>query len=100
MNPRLLNPLRWRRSLLFFVLFLVLALWFSFFDTYSIRTRVQLAKEKEELIKETEQLQSETAAYQEMLEELNTNPEMLERIAREEYGMRKPGETIYRIQEK
>ncbi|MDG5766840.1 septum formation initiator family protein [Balneolales bacterium ANBcel1] len=99
MNFRFLNPLRWRRSLLLSVLLLLLILWFGFLDTYSVRTRVQLNMEKEELILETERLQSETAKIQEMLDELDSNPEMLERIAREEYGMRKPGETIYRIQE-
>lgn len=100
MNPSILNPLRWRRSFLFTVLLAMLILWFGFFDTYSIRTRVQLSNEKEELIRETERLQAETIEFQDKLNELESDPGLLERIAREEYGMRKPGETIYRIQEK
>ncbi len=99
MNLRFLNPLRWRRSLLFFVLLVMLILWFGFFDTYSLRTRILLENEKKELIKETERLQAETMEYQQKLDSLESNPQLLERIAREEYGMRKPGETIYRIQE-
>ncbi len=99
MNLRFLNPLRWRRSLLLSVLLLMLVLWFGFIDTYSVWTRVQLNREKKELVRETNRLQTETADYHEKIESLENNPGVLERLAREEYGMRKPGETIYRIQE-
>ena len=44
---------------------------------------------------ETEQ---RTAELEQKIRELENNPDLLEKIAREEYGMRKPGETVYRIQ--
>lgn len=94
-----LNPLRWRRTFLFSILLLMLVVWFGFFDTYSIKTRVQLINEKKELAREVEQLQAETEEYRNKLDSLESNPLLLERLAREEYGMRKPGETVYRIQE-
>ncbi len=100
MNLRFFNPLRWRRSLLFSVLLLMLVLWFGFIDTYSFRTRLQLNKEKNELIRETERLKEEAAEIQQKMEDLESSPGLLEQLAREEYGMRKPGETIYRVQEK
>lgn len=99
MNLRFLNPLRWRHSFLFAILLFMLILWFGLFDTYSVRTRILLHKEKNELIRETERLQTETREYEMKLDSLESNPLLLERLAREEYGMRKPGEIIYRIQE-
>ncbi|MDI6400489.1 septum formation initiator family protein [Balneolaceae bacterium ANBcel3] len=100
MNLQFLNPLRWRRSFLFSVLLLLLIVWFGFFDTYSVRTRIQLSNEKKELTRETERLYEEAEAFNQEREALEKDPALLEKVAREEYGMRKPGETIYRIQEK
>ncbi len=99
MSLQFLNPLHWRRPFLFSVLLLMLVIWFGFIDTYSVRTRILLSNEKEELIKETERLREETAEFQQKMEALESDPGLLEQLAREEYGMRKPGETIYRVQE-
>ncbi len=99
MSLRFFNPLRWRRPFLFSVLLLMLVIWFGFIDTYSIRTRIQLNTEKNELIRETERLREETAEFQQKMEALGSDPGLLEQLAREEYGMRKPGEIIYRVQE-
>ncbi|MFO8029865.1 MAG: septum formation initiator family protein [Cyclonatronaceae bacterium] len=97
MNPGFLNPLRWRRPFLLSLLLLMLVAWFGFIDTYSVRTRILLNKEKQELITDTERLQEETAKLQKKMEDLQADPGLLERLAREEFGMRKPGETIYRV---
>ncbi len=99
MSLRFLNPLRWRRSFLFSVLLLMLVIWFGFIDTYSVRTRILLNSEKNELVRETERLREETAEIQQKMEDLSSDPGLLEQLAREEYGMRKPGEIIYRVQE-
>ncbi|MBP3192814.1 FtsB family cell division protein [Natronogracilivirga saccharolytica] len=100
MNLRFLNPLRWKRPFLFGILILMLILWFGFFDTFSVWTRMQLNNEKKELIRETEQLQTEATEFREKMEALESDPDLLQTLAREEYGMRKPGEIIYRVQEK
>ncbi len=99
MSLRFLNPLRWRRSFLFSVLLLMLVIWFGFIDTYSVRTRILLNSEKNELVRETERLREETAEIQQKMKDLSSDPGLLEQLAREEYGMRKPGEIIYRVQE-
>ena len=78
----------------------MLILWFGFFDTFSVWTRMQLNNEKKELIRETEQLQTEATEFREKMEALESDPDLLQTLAREEYGMRKPGEIIYRVQEK
>lgn len=96
---RYFNPLNWRKSVLVWLLLATLMLWFGWIDTYSIRARIELQNEKKELIHETERLLTETLILQEKMEELDQNSQTLEQIAREEYGMRKPAETIYRIRE-
>lgn len=92
-----LNPLRWKRSFLLSILAIFIILWIGFFDTFSLWNRLQLEREKRSLIKKTEQLVAETEALQLRIESLRNNPALVERIAREQYGMRRPGETVYRI---
>lgn len=74
-----------------------LVVWFGFIDTYSFFTRMQLASEKEELQTKIEQMKQETAILDQKIAELKANPDLLEKIAREQYGMRKNGEKVYRI---
>lgn len=96
----LLNPLRWKKSFLFSALALFLVIWFGFFDTYSLWTRYQLERERNDLINRMEVLVEDTQELRKKIEALQNDPALLERIAREEYGMRRPGETIYRIRER
>ncbi len=100
MNVQYLNPLRWKKSFLATILVAFVAVWFLFIDTYSLYTRFELNQRKTELEQRTEQLREDTAELEQKLEYLRNNPDLLERIAREEYGMRKPGETVYMIKEK
>ena len=100
MNLRLLNPIRWKKTFLLGLLGVFFVVWFGFLDTYSLFTRYQLNKEKKELIQNTERLRNESVILEEKIKAIETNPLLLEKIAREDYGMRKPGETVYRIREK
>ncbi|MGM0587935.1 MAG: FtsB family cell division protein [Bacteroidota bacterium] len=100
MNKQLFNPLRWRKSFLAIILAIFLLVWFGFLDTYSIWTRYQLAERKDELKAKTEQLNKETQLLQQKVHQLQTDSSLIERIAREEYGMKRKGETIYRIKGK
>lgn len=97
MNTGYLNPLSWKRSVLLSVAAGVVAVWFLFFDNYSLFTRYQLHQEKQDLIQRTEELKKQTVELEEKIQDLEENPDLLEKIAREEYGMRKPGETVYKI---
>ncbi len=96
----ILNPLRWKRSFLVSIVGVFLVLWFGFFDTYSISTRVRLSMQKKELQARTESLNREIEALEAKIAKLEADPNVVERIAREKYGMRRKGETVYRIQEK
>ncbi|HMB98842.1 MAG TPA: septum formation initiator family protein [Balneolaceae bacterium] len=97
MNLQVLNPLRWRKSFLITILVAFILVWILFIDTYSLYTRYELHQKKNELIERTSELKAETASLEEKIKELTDNADLLEKIAREEYGMRKPGETVYRI---
>lgn len=100
MNFQIFNPLRWRKSFLILVLGGFLVLWFAFIDTYSLWTRYQLSERQDDLKVKTEQLEKETARLKQQIEDLKNDPALLERIAREEYGMKKEGETVYKIKVK
>lgn len=97
---RLLNPLKWKRSFLFLVLGVALIVWFGFLDTYSVLTRYQLDAQRSDLILKTQQMRAEIVGLDQKIDDLESNPELLEKIAREEYGMRREGEVVYRIREK
>ena len=73
-------------------------LWFAWFDSYSLVRRAKWQREYEKLVEENMQLRSEIAELQSMLEDPPSD-ETIEKIAREQYGMRRDGETVYRIEE-
>lgn len=99
MNLQLLNPLRWRKSFLILILGGFVVVWFTFIDTYSVWTRIQLEQRQQELKTKKENLKSKTLILKQKIEDLQTDPLLFERIAREEYGMKKKGETVYKIKE-
>mgnify|MGYP000721603199 CR=1 FL=1 len=100
MNLQFLNPLRWKKSFLALLLAAFVIVWFTFIDTYSLKTRWDLHSQKEELKERTEKLNAESEELKEKINELENDPALLEKIAREEYGMRKPGETVYKVKRK
>lgn len=100
MNFQIFNPLRWRKSFLVLILGGFIFVWFAFIDTYSLWTRYDLSQRKDNLKKKTEQLEAETARLKQQIKDLKNDPALLERIAREEYGMKKEGETIYKVKVK
>jgi cell division protein FtsB len=97
MNVELFNPLRWNKKILLGLLGLVLVIWFLFVDAYSLKTRWDLGHQKKELIQKTEELKSESETLEQDIQKLENNPDLIEKIAREEYGMKKPGEKVYKI---
>lgn len=73
-------------------------LWFTWFDSYSLVRRADWQRQYEQLVEENIQLRSEIAELQSMLENPPSD-EAIEKIAREQYGMRRDGETVYRTEE-
>ena len=100
MNSDLLNPLRWNKSFLAMLLGAFILVWFSFIDVYSVKTRWELNERKQDLELRTEELAEKSEELKQKMELLENDPALLEKIAREEYGMRKPGETVYKVKPK
>lgn len=92
---------RWFRiaSNKFVMLTLGFILWMLFIDGNSFLIHSELNTEIEELEESIEYYQSELAADKKKLQELTSDPALLEKFAREEYWMVKEGEEIYLIED-
>lgn len=99
MNKHIFNPLRWRKSFLGLILGGFILIWFLFLDTYSLYTRINLGNKKEELESETQKLRKENEELKKQIRQIRTDSNLVKKIAREKYGMRKPGEKLYKIHE-
>jgi cell division protein FtsB len=67
----------------------------GFLDENSAIRRLGYKREIMQLNEEIEKYRAEYEESTEKLNELSSNPEMLEKIAREKYLMKKPNEDIY-----
>ncbi len=77
------------------ILCILFGLHIIFIDENNILKRIEARKEIIELKKEIEKYNKEYETSTKMLEDLTSNPEFLENIARERYFMKKPDEDIY-----
>lgn len=94
-RPRLRS--RGSRRRLIAVALALLVLWLLFFDSHSIYRRVQWHREYLQLRAENERLRAQIDDLSSKLE-AGLSDEVVEQIAREQYGMRRPGETVYRVE--
>lgn len=85
------------RNRVFFSVVFLLTVWLTFFDSHSLYKRVTWHREYSDLREENARLSAETERLE---DEVNMGllDEAVEKIAREEYGMRRLGETVYRVQ--
>ena len=56
-----------------------------------------LNNQKADLKQKIEELSTSTEVLKTKIDHLHQDAQLLEKIAREEYGMRKPGETVYKV---
>lgn len=75
---------------------LLLAVWLTFFDSHSLVKRLAWHREHAHLVESNARLRSEIERL-ELEVGKGLSDEVVERIAREEYGMRRPGETVSRV---
>lgn len=76
--------------------FAALAVWVTFFDSHSLVRRAGYARDLDRLRAENAAMESENAATQARIER-GLDDATVEEVAREQYGMRRPGETVYRV---
>lgn len=78
---------------------LFLVVWLVFLDSHSVAKRIHWHQQEAQLAEENERLRAEIDALEKKLQEPPSDA-LIEQIAREQYGMRRPGETVYRVEEK
>ena len=82
---------------LYILVMTVFVIWMVFFDTNSFLIHLELKKEINKLEKQKEFLRSEIDRDKQILDKLS-DPEELEKFAREEYYLKKKDEEIYLIE--
>ena len=76
---------------------LALVAWVLFFDSHSVLRRVSYASELDRLTTENAGLEAENDRLESAVAR-GLDGETVERVAREQYGMRRPGERVYRVE--
>ncbi|MBU2945605.1 FtsB family cell division protein [Zobellia uliginosa] len=90
---------KWFRALtnMYVLVLTVFVIWMLFFDTNSLLIHLELKKEIQKLEKQQEFLKDEIANDKKILKKLS-DPEELEKFAREQYFLKKKNEEIYLIE--
>ena len=76
---------------------LLVLVYFYLFGDYGVQRIRKQKQEIAELERTVEQLRQQQQELKETIELLKTDPEYIEKIAREEYGLVKQGEIIYKV---
>ncbi|OCX50865.1 septum formation initiator [Mucilaginibacter sp. PPCGB 2223] len=81
----------------YFLVTLAFVVWMVFFDTNDLYSQYQGYKDVKNLQKERDYCLKQTEQVNKDLDELNSNPEKLEKFAREKYLMKKDNEDVFVI---
>ena len=83
----------------YFLTFIVLLVYILFFDRNDIISQIELTRKLNKLKQEKKYFSDEVEKNKKEMNELKTNPENLEKFAREKYLMKKDNEDIFVIVE-
>jgi cell division protein FtsB len=89
-----------RNSTWFLVTGLIFLVLQDIFGTHGVLAMRRSQQQAVEIQKEIQQLNTENQKLQDRVKALKTDPSTIERIAREEMGLARPGEYIFKIQPK
>jgi len=81
----------------YFLISLAFVVWMIFFDKNDIFSQYQYHQQLSKLKQERDFYQKETAKVAKDLDELTSNPQKLEKFARERYLMKKDNEDVFVI---
>jgi len=93
---RIANALRSRNTIALLLLG-SLIVGFAVFGNRGLLQRVRLEAEKSRLEEDIQRLEEEKHALEAQSRALDGDPRAIERVAREQYGMHRQGETVYRV---
>ena len=79
----------------YFLATLIFLVWMVFFDANDFVTQYQMSKKLNDLEEDKEYYVQKIAEVQKDRTELMSNPELLEKYAREKYYMKRPGEEVF-----
>jgi cell division protein FtsB len=74
-------------------------IWMTLFDSNDFFTQYKLSQKRSALLEDRKFYIEKIEEVKQDREELFSNPELLEKFAREKYLMKKPGEDIYMLVE-
>ncbi len=83
----------------YFVSAVVFVVWISFFDRNDLITQYDRKKELEKLETSKNYYQAEITSTKKELSDLSNNPEVLEKIAREKFFLKRPNEEVFIIED-
>ena len=81
----------------YFLVTIAFLVWMIFFDTNDLFSQYQYHQQVSKLKLELDFYQKETAKVRKDLDELTSNPQMLEKFAREKYLMKRDNEDVFVI---
>lgn len=81
----------------YFLSTLFFLVWVAFLDSNDLFMQLQLSSKKSQLIDQKEFYQEKILQVKNDQAALNSNPELLEKMAREKYLMKKEGEDLFVI---
>ena len=84
-----------KRTILLIILFILLL--YLLFDNKGIIKRLKLEAEHNEWIEKLKADSMETKRLEEQIKALEGDKKTIEKVAREKYGMKRKGETVYQI---
>jgi cell division protein FtsB len=70
---------------------------YVFFGSHGILQRIRLEREKAKMEEKIRLAEDETLRLQQESKALESDLKMIEKVAREKYGMAREGETVYRV---
>jgi len=79
------------------IIFLFLGFLYLLFDNRGIITRIKLELQRKEWQERLKADSAETKRLEEQIKSLETDKKAIEKVARERYGMKREGETVYQI---
>ena len=95
----ILQKVKLRLKNKYIIILVAFGIYFCFFDTFSLSSRIANSRKINTLNKEIAYYENETKQTQAQIDELCSNNQNLVKFAREKYLMKKPNEDIFIVNE-